>query len=259
MGETEADSKAGVVSGLYRYPVKSLQGQAEHRLEIDEGGVVGDRMWGLVDVESGRLASAKRFSALLGGVGHDDSIEIPGGPRVGLGDVDAADLLSAWLGRKVRVVRAGESGPLSYQMTFDPPNDDAELFDIPAPEGSLVDLAPVHLVTTATLDACAARWPQLNWDVRRFRPNVVVDIDVEPFAENNWVGRDLDVGGAVLRVDQPTVRCAMPLRAQPGLTAQPKLFAALNKANPTMPNHLGLYLGVSHPGSINVGDSVTVV
>lgn len=254
-----ADGKAGIVSNLYRYPVKSLQGQTEHRLEIDEGGVAGDRMWALVDDESGRLASAKRFSALLGGIGRDESIEIPGGSRVGLGEVDAADLLSAWLGRRVRVVRAGESGPLSYQMTFDPPNDDAELFDIPVPEGSLVDLAPVHLVTTATLDACAARWPHLDWDVRRFRPNVVIDIDIEPFVENDWVGRDLDVGGAVLRVEQPTGRCAMPLRAQPGLNAQPKLFAALNEANPDLPNHFGLYLRVSHPGSIQVGDGVTVV
>ncbi len=253
-----AGSTAGAVSALYRYPVKSLQGQAEHRLEIGEGGVQGDRMWGLIDVESGRLASAKRFSALLAGVGHADSIEIPDGPCVSLRDADAADLLSAWLDREVRVVRAGESGSLSYQMTFDPPNDDAELFDIPTPEGSFVDLAPVHLVTTATLGACASRWPHLDWDVRRFRPNVVVDIDVEPFAEDEWVGRDLSVGGAVLRVDQSTVRCAMPLRAQPGLAAQSELFAALNEANPTLPNHLGLYLGVSRPGRVAVGDSVMV-
>jgi hypothetical protein len=253
-----ADSMVGLVSGLYRYPVKSLQGQTEHCLEIGKDGVVGDRIWGLVDVESGRLASAKRFSALLGGVGHDDSVEIPGGPHVSLKDADAGDLLSAWLGREVRVVRAGEGGPLSYQMTFDPPNDDAELFDIPVPEGSLVDLASVHLLTTATLGACAARWPHLNWDVRRFRPNVVVDIDIAAFTENDWVGRNLSVGAAVLRVDQPTVRCAMPLRAQPGLAAQPKLFAALNEANPALPNHLGLYLSVSRPGSVSVGDGVMV-
>lgn len=250
---------SGRVSALYRYPVKSLQGSAEAGLEIGRRGVDGDRMWGLIDVESGRLASAKRFSALLGGVGHDDAVELPGGARVALDDpASAAGPLSAWLGREVRVTRAGEGGPLAYQMTFDPPNDDAELVDIPTPDGSLVDLAPVHLVTNATLEHCSARWPHLDWDVRRFRPNVVVEMDIEPFAEDAWAGRALQVGGATLHVDQPTVRCAMPLRAQPGLAAQPDLFAALNQANPAMPNHLGLYLSVSRPGHISVGDPVTL-
>jgi uncharacterized protein len=72
------------------------------------------------------------------------------------------------------------------------------------------------------------------------------------------VDRDLGVGGAVLCVDKPTVSCAMPLRAQPGLATQPKLFAALNEANPTLPNHLGLYLGISHPEPVSLGDGVTV-
>ncbi len=232
----------GVVSALYRYPVKSLQGGPEDRLDIGPHGVVGDRRWGLVDAETGKLASAKRFSVLFEGVGHDDSLDLPGGVHVALDDADlASPPLSAWLGREVRIVQAGDGGSL-----------------FPEPEGALVDLAPIHLVTAATLQFCATRWPHLDWDVRRFRPNLVVDIDIEPFSENGWVGRELRVGQAILRVDQPTMRCAMPLRSQPGLAAQPELFAALNEANPALPNHLGLYLGVSHPGSICVGDPLTL-
>lgn len=156
------------------------------------------------------------------------------------------------------MVRADESGCLAYQMTFDPPNDDSELVDIPTPDGSLVDLAPVHLVTTATLDACSRRWPDLDWDVRRFRPNLVLDVDVAPFGETAWVGRDLEVGAVILRVDQMTLRCAMPLRAQPGLRAQPQLFASLNEANPAMPNHLGFDSSVVRTGPVELGQDVAL-
>ena len=60
-----------------------------------------------------------------------------------------------------------------------------EYVDIPAPAGSFLDFAPVHLVTTATLEGCQAQRPDLDWDVRRFRPNLVIDVDGPPFVEND--------------------------------------------------------------------------
>jgi hypothetical protein len=63
----------------------------------------------------------------------------------------------------------------------------------------------------------------------------------------------------VLDVLQPTVRCAMPLRAQPGLQRQPRLFSALNELNAASPNHLGVYAGVQTPGPIRVGDPVMLL
>jgi uncharacterized protein len=248
---------SGVVVELYRYPVKSFQGHREDTVQVGPTGIEGDRRWGLVDVATGRLASAKRFATLLEGTGEDDAVVLPDGERVDLTDADAGARLSQWLGRELRPVRAGTGGPLSYQMTFDPPNDEAELVDIPVPEGTLLDLAAVHLVSATTLDHCRRQRPELDWDVRRFRPNLVVDPDEPAFAEEGWRGREVIVGGAVLRVLFPTVRCAMPLRAQPGgLERQPALFRAMSDLNTASPNHLGVYLGVVEPGPVRTGDPV---
>ncbi len=251
----------GTVSELHRYPVKSMQGHPDEVVQVGADRIDGDRSWGLIDVDTGRLASAKRFRALLDATGGDGTATLPDGSVVDLAGPGADAALSAWLGRSVRVVRAEESHDLSYQMTFDPPDDDAELFDIPVPPQTLLDLGAVHLISRTTLDHCAAARPDLNWDLRRFRPNVVADLDTEPFAENDWSGRSLRLGDdVVLGVMGPTVRCAMPLRAQPGgLERQPGLTAALNELNVASPNHLGLYLHVEAPGTVRVGDAVVLV
>ena len=244
---------------LWRYPVKSLQGHRQAALTVRSDGVDGDRSRGLLDRATGKLASAKRFGRMLDATGHDDHLLLSDGRKVGFTDPDRDAVLSAWLGREVELVTAPAHGSLSYEMTFDPPNDDAELVDIPTPAGTLLDLAPIHLLTTATLEHCAAARPDLDWDVRRFRPNVVIDVDAAPFAEDTWTGRPLVVGGAVMSVFMPTVRCAMPLRAQPGgLERQAGLFTAMSDLNVIHPNHLGVYLQVLTPGTIAEGDAVTL-
>ena len=185
---------------------------------------------------------------------------LPDGDRVALVDDDSTRVaLSAWLGGRFRLAESTAETSVEYQMTFDPPDDDAELFSIPAPPGTFLDLAPVHLLTSGTLRACAELRPDLDWDVRRFRPNVVVDTtEAEPFGEQAWVGRRLRVGEVELTVDSPTVRCAMPLRAQPGLDRQAGLFDAMTELNESFPNHLGVYCSVVSPGTVRVGDPVEV-
>jgi uncharacterized protein YcbX len=249
---------AGTVSELRRYPVKSLQGVSLPVVDVGEGGVAGDRSWGLVDPETGHLLSAKRVSALLMGSADQDGITLPDGTHVAFGDAGADDALTAWLGRPVHLAGRDEAGERSFEMTFDPPNDDSEYYEIPAPPGTFLDSAHVHLVTTATLRGCAEARPDLDWDVRRFRPNVVVDMGGPAFVEQAWIGGEVRVGEVVLHVDSPAVRCAMPLRAQPGLEREPKLFEAMSDLNEQFPNHLGIYCSVVAPGSVSVGDPVTV-
>lgn len=245
----------GTVAACWRYPVKSFQGLAVDRLEVGTTGVVGDRTFGLIDVEVDRLLSAKRTGALLEASATDTAVTLPDGTSHTVDDVDLDGVLTAWVGRPVRFARADNAGPVSYQMTFDPPNDDAELFDIPTPEGTFLDIAAVHVVTTATLAGCAHARPDVDWDVRRFRPNLVLDVDGPAFHEQDWIGQEIQVGPVVLRVDGPMVRCAMPLRSQPGgLARQPELFHALNELNPTYPGHLGLCCSVVTPGPVSVGD-----
>lgn len=256
-------AELGTVARCWRYPVKSFQGVEPDELTITVSGVVGDRTHGLLDRSvgaEGRLLSAKRTAALLDAWATDHDITLPDGTTLALTDPAADDVLSAWLGRPVHLAMPAADGQVSYQMTFDPPDDDTEVFDIPAPVGSFVDLAPVHLVATATLRACEAARPDLDWSVRRFRPNLLVDVDGPGFVEGHWLGRHLQVGSVMLAVDTPTVRCAMPLRAQPGgLAREPDLFHAMSQLNTVSPNHLGAYCSVVTPGTVGPGDPVTLL
>ena len=240
---------------LRRYPVKSMQGLEVDHLTVGPTGIEGDRRRACIDEGSGHIMSAKRFSRLLEAAADDDGITLPGGRRLPYEAPEVDQVLSGWLGRRVRLEERTPETSRSYEMTFDPPHDDAEYYEIPSPEGSYLDLAAVHLLSTATLAGGEAAYGGLDWDVRRFRPNVVVEGPDEPFAEDAWCGSDVTVGSARLAARQPTVRCAMPLRAQPGLDRQPRLFEALTALHD---NHLGTYLDVLEPGEIRVGDEVSV-
>jgi uncharacterized protein len=256
------------VGALYRYPVKSFQGEPVDRVEVGRDGIVGDRRFGLLD-DAGRLLSAKRTSALLQASAHTNadgsvSVDLPGLGSFAADDPALVGALTSWLDRPVTVREPVPDEQVSYEMTFDPPDDAADAFEIPAPLGLFQDLAAIHLVTTATLGGCTTARPDLTWDVRRFRPNIVLECDGEAFLEDAWCGRQITIGSTVLMARQPTVRCAMPLRAQPAsgerpaLERQPGIFTALNELNQANPNHLGLYLDVVEPGVVRVGDPVTI-
>lgn len=254
----------GRVVELWRFPVKSFQGERLERLELGDRGVVGDREWALIDRRSGKLMSAKRhgvlFEARAATEGGEVVITLPDATQVAAADPVASERLSAWLGWDVELRHVDDHVAVAYEMTFDPPNDDAEYVDVPAPPGSFLDLADVHLLTTATLAGGRAAAPDLDWDVRRFRPNVVVELagGADPaaaFTEDGWAGQDVALGAAAVAVQMPTVRCAMPLRGQPGLARQPRLYAALEALHA---NHLGVYCAVATPGLVGVGDPVAL-
>ncbi|MEZ5322904.1 MAG: MOSC domain-containing protein [Microthrixaceae bacterium] len=241
-----------LVTALWRYPFKSTQGAAHDVLDFTEDGIVGDRIWAL-RTPDGHLCSAKRYSAMLMATGHDD-----GTVTTPQGDVLRSDAeMSTWMGRAVRRIGREDNPGLPFEMTFDPPNDDAEMVEIPSPPAALVDDAHVHLLSTSTLRWCATRRPDLDWDPRRFRPNLLLDHtspdEADAFVEDTWIGSEVTVGETILYVEKATVRCAMPLRAQPRLRRQAALFAAMDELHA---NHLGVYARIVRPGRVRIGDAV---
>ena len=173
---------------LHRYPVKSMQGLEVDHLEVGPIAVEGDRRRACIDETTSRIMSAKRFGRLLEAAADDDGITLPSGRRLAYGADEVDQVLSGWMGRRVRLEERTPETAGSYEMTFDPPNDDAEYYEIPSPPGSYLDLAAVHLLSTATLAGGASAYDSLDWDVRRFRPNVVVEGPHEPFGEDAWCG-----------------------------------------------------------------------
>ena len=243
-----------VVTQLWRYPVKSMQGTPVDALTIGERGVDGDRMWGVVDPAAGKVLSAKRWPALLlasAAIGDDGAVTItlPDGATLAAGDPATDAAVSAWLDHEVRVQQPPSGDGLPFENQVDATDDGSDTYEWPGPAGGpFVDLAPVHLLTTASLGAAGT-------DVRRFRPNVLVEVDGDGFVEDDWVGTTVRVGEVVVSPFMRTGRCTMVTKPQPGLERDLGVAKALNAAHGL---DLGVYCGVERPGVVRVGDPVDV-
>src|SRR5688500_12420793 len=174
---------------LWRYPVKSLQGEVLGEAEIGPEGIAGDRQWALFDVGTGFGLTARREPDLLFAAGR---LRPDGGVEVVLpdGTVTTDDaVLSDWLGRPVALRWAGE---VTERSRDESPEDElAERARWPAwagaAGGAFHDSADgrLSLVSTGTLG---------SWDRRRFRSNVVLD----GAGEGELVGSRVRLGSAVL-------------------------------------------------------------
>jgi MOSC domain-containing protein len=129
--------------------------------------------------------------------------------------------------------------------------------------GAHQDFAPVHLLTTRTLAHLAALHPAVAWDVRRFRPNLLLDDGDRPgaFSEDALVGRALTgPAGLRLTVGLPTPRCVVPTRAHEELPADPRVLRTLagdHRIDLGAFGRLpcaGAYAEVECAGSLAVGD-----
>ena len=225
------------VTSLWRYPVKSMGGERLEAAELEGHGVVGDRGWGVRDRRAGVVLTAKRCAPLLHArasiVDGTTVVALPdgGGGEAGAPALDVA--LSGWLGRPVALEPAVAGEAADY--------DD----DFTGPPGRFVDGWPVHLVTTATL---------AGDDERRYRPNVVVAADGEPFLEDAWVDASLGMGEVHLDVRKRCGRCVMVTRPQPGLPEDRSRLRRLKGRD----GRFGVYLRVARPGVIREGDEVEI-
>jgi uncharacterized protein YcbX len=257
----------GRVAAIGRYPVKSMQGESVSSSAFDASGMLGDRRYGIMDAETGRVLSAKRVAPLLearatlpGDDGDRPQIVLPDGTVLAPDDDPAAvdGVLSDWLGRPVRLDAAATVGATSYEMNFEIDDTDEGLFEVPTPPDRFIDLAQAHLLTTASLAAAAAGHPGGDWSPHRFRPSVLIDTDgAQGFVENDWVDRTLVMGGLAVTIFMPAIRCVMTTRPQPphDLPQDKQIartIADLNGSN------LGSYAGVTTPGTVSVGDDVVL-
>ena len=194
------------VIGLWRYPVKSLQGEPVDVATVEADGVAGDRRWGIRDLRTGRILTARRRPELLGASsalrGDEPVITLPDGSTlVGVGQRTDRQL-SGWLASPVSLVPASD-GAGRAEFFADATDDASQAVEWTMPDGRYVDAAPILVLTTASLRTAAALHPDGTWDVRRFRPNVLIDLDGDGWVEDSWVGRHLQVGTVTLLPTQP--------------------------------------------------------
>lgn len=231
-----ADS-LGVVSKLWRYPVKSMRGEPCICLDLDERGVVGDRSFAICDAD-GKIGSGKtttRFIQIDGlldfRAGYRNGVPVitcPDGRELRGDDVDVNTILSEMLGNGVSLVREGEVPHL--------------------------DAGAVHIVTTASLSWLSAALPDAVIDERRFRPNLLVDAAGVGRVETDWLGETIRIGREVkLRVTDPTERCRMVTLGQDDLPVDPRVLRRIGREADL---ELGVYAEVVIPGRISTGDEI---
>ena len=274
----------GTVTALRRYPVKSMLGEDVDASDVTFTGLARDRRLAVLSRTTGKVASAKmprlwRDLLTLSAAADDTAangavrITLPGGKTVWSDDADVDAVLSDLLNQPVTLTATPPPGATLDRAVPEAVLRDgvdapvpAELIELGAgsPPGTFVDFAPLHLLTTSTLDRIAELSPYRRADLERYRPNIVVRTSGPSFTENDWLERDLRIGNdLVLRVIIRTPRCAVPTLAHGTLPRNPDALRVLARHNRVEPADAldpepcaGVYAEVLEPGHIRIGDAV---
>ena len=278
------------ISALYRYPVKSMGGDNLDNTALTKNGIPGDRCWTVKDEERGGIKGGKRFPQLMdmhAVLEHEPdaltlsppvAITLPDQSRTHSTDPNVNKALSAAIGSPVSLWPLLSADQLEhYRRPPNPENfdqmayfralfartDDEPLPDLSAfPEelfiyesspGTYFDAFPLLIMTTASLNAMATATAESNFDVRRFRPNILLDTDADGFVENSWVGRRLQVGSAILQINAICPRCVMTTHGFADLPKDPRVMRHLVRQNE---GNLGVYASIEQSGNIKLGDQV---
>ncbi len=266
-------SDVGSVVSLWRYPVKSMMGEELGTSEVTERGLFGDRSYAMIDPSTGKVASAKNprkwpnlfdFRAAYAETPRPGEkvppvlITVPDGTIVSSARGDIDQTLSAALGREATLVTAAPKAPTleEYWPDMEGLDHRETVTEEDMPPETFFDLAVVHILTTATINRLRELYPEGRFEVRRFRPNIVVETNAgEPdFVENAWIGRTLELGDEVrLSITGPCPRCVMTTLSQGDLPKDVGILRTVAQHNQT---HVGVYATVLKSGTIHRGDPV---
>jgi uncharacterized protein YcbX len=281
--------RIGAIAQLWRFPVKSMEGERLDSARLTSRGIPGDRGWAVHDVARDGITTAKRlpllrtcrarYAAEPSALGAPPAVEVglPDGRRVRSDSPEAPSALSELLGRAVTLRSLGAPGsaaPPRVTSAGDPPETLREMMGLvpgePAADLSaypperlrelrrdnFFDAFPLHLLTRTTLRTLARLAPQSTWDERRFRCNLFIDTDgAEGYPELGWIDRRLRAGGAILEIVDGCPRCAMVTQRVDDLPHDPGVMRTLVRET----RHLaGAYARVIQEGEVRVGDEVTI-
>jgi uncharacterized protein YcbX len=249
--------RIGTIKQIWRFAVKSMAGEQLDVCTVGMHGIPGDRGWVVRDEASGKLATGSRFPLLMrcaaryreppvnGFVPHVD-MRLPDGAQIGSDLVDVNERLTYLLGKPVSL----------WSLASD--NSEQSAIQLNSARGTYFDVAPIHVLTTASLAEMKRLAPAADWDVRRFRPNFFVETDagLEGLIDAEWGGRKLRIGEVEILCEIPCERCAMTIQAQTDLPKDESIFRTIVKEANT---NLGSYASVLKPGDVRVGDLVEII
>jgi uncharacterized protein YcbX len=249
---------------------------------ITERGLTGDRAYAVVDKQTGKVASAKNprkwgklfdFRSILLDSPHDDVNDIPpvritfpdGSSIISdhqeKEDDDINSSLSHVFDSEVMLMKASGFEKPSYEEYW--PDIDGlaqreKITDENMPSKTFFDIAVIHILTTSTINHLRELYPEGRFEVRRFRPNIVIESASEEkkkdFIENSWVGKKMAIGeDIVLRITAPCTRCVMITLPQGDLPHDLGILRTVAMYNQV---HVGVYASVERGGRIHRGDTI---
>ena len=270
---SQPQKSIGKVVSLWRYPVKSMMGEELNSSHMTERGLIGDRVYAIVDQQTGKVASAKNprkweklfdfRAAFIDSLQSSDSIPpvritLPDGRQIFSNQGGIDHTLSKVLRREVTLMKASLEKP-SYEEYWPDIEGIAHteiVTDEAMPSQTFFDVAVIHILTTSTINRLREFYPDGRFEIRRFRPNIVIESKSEEkdFIENLWVDRKLMIGEEiVLKVIGPCTRCVMIPLPQGDLEKDLGILSTVAKYNQV---HAGVYASVVRGGIVRRGDIV---
>lgn len=244
--------------------IKGLSLRHPDSIELTTYGAVGDRLFYLVD-DTGNLQSCTRNPGLYGLTAAYDResrrLVVSRGDEVlvaGIAEVSSAVDTDMWGLRRIRGDALAD--PVWSDFFSEAVGERVHL--VRARE-SAFDVHPATLLGTSSVEALARHAGLPDVDPRRFRM-LIEFAGGEPHVEDTWTGKRLRIGGAVLRAGGPVKRCAATTRNPDSGAVDLQSLRLILAYRGRQSSELGLganfgtYGAVLEPGTISVGDSLSV-
>lgn len=275
---------AAALTDILRYPVKSMMGESIPAAELTATGVTGDRAWAVRDEKRGGIRGGKKIPQLMTLMARSGSpaptITAPDGESLAANSEHINSWLSQKLHHPVTLWPLLPAEQLDHYRRGAPDTEDLEqelravfgrlpdeplpdltgfeeLLEFESPPGTYFDAFPVSIMSLQSLNTMNQLVGDSQFDERRFRPNLLVDIphSEDPFPEQAWLGATLSVGRAILRIESTCPRCSMTTHAFDDLPRDTEIMRKLvNHSH----GNLGIYASVQTPGQISLGDRITI-
>lgn len=284
--------KIGTIKEIWRYPVKGMSGEQVESCLLDSSGLLGDHLFAVRDAAREEIQSCKFRPELLQCIArYTNANDVMSDTRFSVSFPDGATLYSdsVTLNDKISML-------LQYQSTMESlrPSSDLDFYkrfkqndhtwfeelkatfgresDEPLPDfpdsqefkdyvtqlGSFFLVSRFHMITTASINYLKGFVPEADWDMRRFRPNILIETPEGEIGlvEQDWIGKKVIIGGATIHCTEPAPRCGAVTRTQQGLEKDNSMLRSIIKQ---ADQNLGIYGDISGETQVQVGDDVFVV
>ncbi len=272
------------VKAIFRYPIKSMLGEQLDKAEIADSGIPGDRGWAVRDEKRGGIRGGKKIPQLMTlaatSTQEGAMIAAPDGETLPVNALDINAWLSNKLAHPVSLWPLLPADQLDHYRRGAPDTEDfeeelrtvfgrlpgepipdltafAELLEFESPPGTYFDAFPLMLLTQQSLDTMNQLAPESDFDVRRFRPNVLIDCQgsTELFPEQAWIGKTMTIGGVSLTIESTCPRCSMTTH---GFANRQRDTQIMRHMVAHSEGNLGVYATILQSGTVTAGDRVQV-